>query len=63
MSPSSSIPQITPRAPVARYLDRQEIERLRSVLDDHAAEHPWPVEALRLLSLTGARLSEVLNLR
>jgi hypothetical protein len=47
LSPSSSIPQITPRAPVARYLDRQEIERLRSVLDDHAAEHPWPVEALQ----------------
>ena len=33
------------------------------MLDGHADEHPWPVAALRLLTLTGARLSEVLNLR
>ena len=33
------------------------------MLDGHRDKHPWPVTALRLLTLTGARLSEVLNLR
>ncbi len=33
------------------------------MLNRHADEHPWPVAALRLLTLTGARLSEVLNLQ
>ena len=52
-----------PRRPVARYLDRHELERLGAVLDQHREEHPWPVAAIRLLTLTGARLSEVLNLK
>ena len=52
-----------PRRPVARYLDAAEFRRLGAVLDRHAGERPWQVAALRLLSLTGARLSEVLNLR
>ena len=52
-----------PRKPVARYLDAAEFRRLGAVLDRHAGERPWQVAALRLLSLTGARLSEVLNLR
>ena len=52
-----------PRKPVARYLDAAEFRRLGTVLDRHAGERPWQVAALRLLSLTGARLSEVLNLR
>ena len=52
-----------PRRPVARFLDRDELERLGSVLDRHQAEHPWPVAAIRLLTLTGARLSEVLDLK
>ena len=52
-----------PRRPVARYLDRAELERLGAVLNRHREEHPWPVAAIRLLTLTGARLSEVLNLR
>ena len=51
------------RKPVARYLDREELERLGAVLDRHAGEHPWHVAALRLLTLTGARLSEAINLR
>ncbi len=51
------------RKPVARYLGREELERLGAVLDRHGGEHPWPVAAIRLLTLTGARLSEVLNLR
>lgn len=51
-----------PRRPVARYLDRAELNRLGQVLDRHAQDHPWRVAALRLLTLTGARLSEVLNL-
>ena len=52
-----------PRRPVARYLDHAELERLGAVLDRHEDAHPWPVAALRLLTLTGARLSEILNLK
>ena len=52
-----------PRRPVARFLDREALQRLGAALDRHGGEHPWPVAALRLLTLTGARLSEVLNLR
>ena len=52
-----------PRRPVARYLDRAELERLGAVLDRRREEHPWPVAAIRLLTLTGARLFEVLNLK
>ena len=52
-----------PRRPVARYLDRAELERLGTVLDRHREQHPWPVAAIRLLTLTGARLSEVVNLK
>ena len=52
-----------PRKPVARFLDRDELERLGKVLDRRQAEHPWPVAAIRLLTLTGARLSEVLDLK
>ena len=51
------------RKPVARCLNQEELKRLGSVLDRHAEEHPWPVVAIRLLTLTGARLSEILNLR
>ena len=32
------------------------------MLDRHQAAHPWPVAAIRLLTLTGARVSEVLHL-
>ena len=52
-----------PRRPVARYLDREELKRLGAVLDRHREEHPWPVAAIRLLTLTGARLSEIINLK
>ncbi len=52
-----------PRRPVARFLGREELERLGAVLDRHAVDHPWPVAAIRLLTLTGARLSEMLNLQ
>ena len=54
---------MNPRRPVARYLDDAELERLGAVLDRHRDTHPWHVAALRLLTLTGARLSEMLNLR
>ncbi len=54
---------MNPRRPVARFLGRDELRRLGAVLDRHAADHPWPVAAIRLLTLTGARLSEVLHLR
>lgn len=52
-----------PRRPVARYLNRAELERLGAVLDRHHNERPWPVAAIRLLTLTGARLSEIVNLK
>ena len=52
-----------PRRPVARYLDHKELERLGTVLDRRREEHPWPVAAIRLLTLTGARLSEVIDLK
>ena len=52
-----------PRRPVARYLDRAELERLGAVLDRRQAERPWPVAVIRLLTLTGARLSEIVNLK
>ena len=54
---------MNPRRPVARFLSRDELQRLGAVLDGHTAAYPWPVAAIRLLTLTGARLSEVLNLR
>jgi len=54
---------VNPKKPVARYLGRDEIARLGAVLDSHADDRPWHVAALRLLALTGARLSEVVNLR
>ncbi len=53
---------MNPRRSVARFLGRDELQRLGAVLDRHAADRPWPVAAIRLLTLTGARLSEVLNL-
>ncbi len=52
-----------PRRPVARHLDREELERLGAVLDRRREEHSWPVAAIRLLTLTSARLSEILNLK
>ena len=52
-----------PRRPVARYLDHAELERLGATLDRHEETQPWPVAAVRLLTLTGARLSEILNLK
>ena len=52
-----------PRRPVARYLNREELNRLGTVLDRHEQDRPWPVAAIRLLTLTGARLSEVLHLQ
>ena len=38
------------RKPVARFLNREELERLGAVLDRHAGEHLWPVAAIRLLT-------------
>ena len=52
-----------PRRSVARYLGRSELERLGAALDQRQKEHPWPVAAIRLLTLTGARLSEIVNLK
>ena len=52
-----------PRRSVARHLNRAELERLGPVLDRHCNECPWPVAAIRLLTLTGARFSEIVNLK
>ena len=54
---------MNPRRPVARYLNREELMSLGTALARRREEHPWPVAAIRLLTLTGGRLSEVLNLR
>ena len=51
-----------PRRPVARYLDHAELKRLGEVLGRHGQDRPWRIAALRLLTLTEARVSEVLNL-
>ena len=51
------------RRPVARYLDRAELERLGTALDRRCQEHPWPVAVIQLLTLIGARLSENLNFK
>ena len=52
-----------PSKPVARYLNPDELKRLGAVLDRHEERDPSPVAAIRLLILTGARLSEVVNLK
>ena len=54
---------MNPKRPVACHLDKEELARLGQVLDARRAQRPWPVAVLRLLMLTGARVSEVLNLR
>ena len=51
-----------PRRSVARFLNPEELERLGAVLARHREAHPWPVAALRLLTLTDARLSEIVDL-
>ncbi len=52
-----------PAKKVARFLDADELARLGRALDKHDARWPEAVAAIRLLALTGCRLSEVLNLR
>ena len=54
---------MNPKRSVARHLNTEELARLGQVLDARRAQRPWPVAALRLLMLTGARVSEILNLR
>ncbi len=51
------------RCGAVRSLDHAELERLGAVLERHREAHTWPVAAIRLLTLTSARLSEILNLR
>ena len=46
-----------------RYLSEAELQALGEALDDHEAEFPSAVAALRLLILTGCRLGEILSLR
>ena len=47
----------------ARFLDADELARLGRAFDAREAEWPEAVAAIRLLTLTGCRRSEVLNLR
>ena len=52
-----------PAKKVARFLDAGELARLGRALDAHDARWPEAVAAIRLLTLTGCRRGEVLNLR
>lgn len=55
-----------PERKIERYLSNAEMARLGKVLveaEAHKTEHPSVVTAIRLLVFTGARLSEILNLR
>ena len=52
-----------PKATRRVLSERGELKCLSTVLDGHRDKHPWPVAAFRLLTLTGAQISEVLNLR
>ena len=51
-----SVPRPSPTA-------REELQRLSTALDRRREAHPWPVAAIRLLTLNSARLSEALILR
>jgi len=48
---------------IARFLDADKLARVGRALDTREAELPDAVAAIRLLTLTGCRRSEVLNLR
>ena len=48
---------------IARFLDIDELARLGRALAAHEARWPEAVAAIRLLTLTGCRRGEVLNLR
>ena len=52
-----------PRNRIARFLDADELARLGRALDAREPQWPEAVAAIRLLTLTGCRRSEVLNLR
>ena len=52
-----------PRNRIARFLDADELARLGRALDTREDEWPEAIAAIRLLTLTGCRRSEVLNLR
>ena len=55
-----------PERSIERYLSDAEMARLGNVLaeaEELGTEHPSVVRAIRLLVFTGARLSEILNLR
>lgn len=51
------------RQPIACFLGHSELERLGSALDRRQQAHPLAAAAIRLLTLTGARLPEILHLR
>ena len=44
------------RKPVWSHLNREELECLGVVLDQHTGEYPCPVAAIRLITLTGPRI-------
>jgi integrase len=46
-----------------RYLNREELKRLGAVLDEIRRDQPFTAAAIGLLTLTGARLTEILTLR
>jgi integrase len=48
-----------------RFLNQEEMNQLMKVLDEEeqSNENPWHLHAIRLLLLTGCRLSEILTLK
>ena len=46
-----------------RFLSEEEIRRLGRALERHEGDHPMHVAVIRLLLLTGCRLSEIVTLR
>ena len=48
-----------------RFLSQEEITRLMNALkeEESGSKNPWPVYAIRLLLITGGRLSEILTLK
>ena len=62
-NPARGVTQ-NPRPKLARFLSREEIERLRMALDRHAGgKRGQQADIIRLLLMTGCRKNEIVRLR
>ena len=62
-NPARAVKQ-NPRPKLARFLSREEIERLRTALDRHAGgKRGQQADIIRLLLMTGCRKNEIVRLR